>query len=788
MIENPDSNYEPVTDESSSYLLRIGEAEKAYKTWQDVCTSIEHLYANLDRMAGLDVNRELKIFWSTLQVIMPSIYAKAPVPVVVPRFKDRKPLFTVTSELLERCCVTAVQTENLNEVMLCIRDDLCIDGRGVTWVNFYDKKSGKRYSREEACPEHVDRRDFINEPARKWYEVGFVARRSWLSYKEMNERFAGKWDEIGTAVFKVLLDLKQDGGATAEPKCPVWEMWDRTNNKVVWVTEGVEKTLDEGEPHIDLEGFFPCPKPAMGTLQPGTLIPVPDFLQYKSQIEEINELTDRIHKLSEAVKVKAFYEAGSEVGDAVEAALATLDNHNIMVPVRNMSSLSMGSAGQPLIYWPVDVIVGVIKGLVELRNEIINNVYQIIGISDIMRGSTDSQETATAQQIKAEFGSVRIRDKQRELVRIARDTIAIMAEIMAEHFSQQTILDMSQMDIPTDTDIKAQVVALQKQGADIMKSAEQQAKQLMAQSKQQAQQVAQNPQAAQMVKQDPQAAHQQIAQAEQAVQQQVQQIAQQAQEQAQGIQEQITKLTETVTIEQCMKLLRNNKLRPFILDIETDSTIAADEQAEKQSRTEFVTALSTLVTNFAPLVDSKPGMAPMVGGIIKFALAPFRVGRELEGLIDEAVDNLATQASGPPPPNPDAIKAEAEAAATKQKADAAAAESAKKIELYDADIKAKQAEAQAKIQTIAALADQKATLEQRKHDLELSNMTAAEIRDAAAHQRDMQLKGLDVSKKAIDEQSAQTKAIQSAVQGHQAIKGNELKNAAQLKGNGKEPA
>ena len=60
-----------------------------------------------------------------------------------------------------------------------------------------------------------------------------------------------------------------------------------------------------------------------------------------------------------------------------------------------------------------------------LRKQIIEDIYQIMGMSDIMRGATDPNETLGAQQLKTQYGSTRIRDKQQEMVRLARDLVEI---------------------------------------------------------------------------------------------------------------------------------------------------------------------------------------------------------------------------------------------------------------------------------------------------------------------------------------------------------------------------
>src|SRR3546814_7908643 len=70
-----------------------------------------------------------------------------------------------------------------------------------------------------------------------------------------------------------------------------------------------------------------------------------------------------------------------------------------------------------------------------------------------MRGATEAQETLGAQQLKSQYGSVRVREKSAELQRVAADAVKFAAEIIAENFSNETVQDMSQMDVPTKADI-----------------------------------------------------------------------------------------------------------------------------------------------------------------------------------------------------------------------------------------------------------------------------------------------------------------------------------------------
>jgi hypothetical protein len=45
---------------------------------------------------------------------------------------------------------------------------------------------------------------------------------------------------------------------------------------------------------LKLEGFFPCPPPLNATIAQGSTIPVPDYVLYQDQAEELDDLTGRI--------------------------------------------------------------------------------------------------------------------------------------------------------------------------------------------------------------------------------------------------------------------------------------------------------------------------------------------------------------------------------------------------------------------------------------------------------------------------------------------------------------
>lgn len=286
----------------------------------------------------------------------------------------------------------------------------------------------------------------------------------------------------------------------------------------------------------------------------------------------------------------------------------------------------------------------------------IEDVYQITGLSDIMRGATVASETATAQQLKAQYGGVRVRERQEEMVRIARDLYRIAAEMLAEKVNPEKLLEMGQVtDLPKRSEIKKQVEGLKAQAKAMAEQAMQSA----------------DPN-------DPQAA--------QAVQQQVEQG-------AQPVAQQIAELEGQITREDVTAFLRDEKLRPYALDVETDSTIQPNEDAEKQRRTEFLTAITQAMGPIMQLVQAQPEAGDFAAAILRFTANGFRAGRELQQPIDDFAEKISEQAKQPRGPSPEQQQAEAEAQARQAEMALKQQEQQREDAKAQADIALKQAQA-----------------------------------------------------------------------------------------------
>lgn len=679
---------------SGAILAALKRAEKEFHPWQVICQDIDAIYS-LDTSNSVITDNgwqdsKLDLFWASFEVLKPAVYAQPPVPAIAPIFKDNRRLQNTVGELLERCTISTFVRSNIDEVMIQTRDDLLFGGRGVIWVR-YDTDDG-----QQVCYDHLDRTDFLHEPARKWSEVGWVAGGFWLTRKEMEKRFPklteGQLDNAKYTSKRE--DADDDLGVAVAQKCRVWEVWHRADNRVYWVTEGVDTILDDSEPQLKLTGFFPCPKPAYGTLKRRSLIPVPDWERYAIHFRKISDLTGRIYLLLDSVRMKGLIPAGGDVGDAIEQLIAS-DDDQMLVPVPGAQMMAQGASG--FVHWlPLKELADAIAGLIAARDELISKFYELSGISDIMRGATEAGETLGAQQLKSQYGSVRVREKIDELQRIARDVTRISAEIIAEHFSRDNILDMAQMEVPTKALITERI-------KDVEAAAKEEMEALTAKAEE----------AAQSGQVDP-------AQIQAEFQQGQQEI-------ASKFAPMLEDLSNRVTIEEVMDLLRDDKARSFAFEVETDSTILTDELQEKDSRNEFMATFTSASQGLLQMASMGEPGAKLAGEMMKFVLAPYRVGRQLDGAIEAFIDAAPEMAAAAAQEGGDT---EALAEANNKLAEAEMEKARAQMAKVEADSQLKQAENERKVMELQQKAqkDQMALMaEQEKlRQANEANMVKAE--------------------------------------------------------------
>ncbi len=735
-------------DDARPFIKMIKQAQAVFDGWQAICDDIEKLYANCEQLAATGRDRQFQIVYANLEVMKGAIYARAPRPTAVPEFETSDRVVRKAAEMLERCSTVSFRLGKVHEeVLLHCRDNLALCGRAVPWLRYYGAPRGNGFH-EKLIWEWVSRKDFLHEPARCWYQVGWVARRDFLTERQGKKRFdrrgkGGQYLERRWSGISYVNADDTDPDYKFQRKAEVWQLWHKETREVIWVHLGKDEILDRrpaAEVLADLEDFFPCPCPAYGTVEPDTLKPVPDVLFYKDQVEEIYALTNRIAALTQQLKLKGFYPSGvEELGEALERMFKEEgDDRALLEGLSNFAALGGKSLQESIVWLPIKDIIEAIRACVEMRRELKDDVYEISGISDIMRGETDPNETKGAQDLKSQYGSLRIRGKQGEMIRLADDMLAMGAEVMAEQFQPATLLSMSQMkkDLPTHDQIEAQASPIRA---------------MLSQAKMQAS-AAPPPGAMQPQPGGPPGAPPGPPQGGGPIQ-----IPPEVQKAIGAAEKKLKELEETPTVEAVIGLLRAERLRPFILKVATDSTIQPDENAEKRSRTEFVTALGQLLPQLAQMVAMNPSSVGFAIALLKFLTAPFRAGRDLDAELEQFAEGVKEQAGAPKPPSPEMVKAETEKARGAvdlegKKLDNASRQADLKSKetqaARDAEVAKAQAAADVRKTELAEAAAQRedaAAARKENHELAMANAANEKLKtELLLKDKDLELKKIDL--------------------------------------------
>ncbi len=457
--KSPASKYRRWRDE-------VIKAEKQTETFREQGQKVVKRF--LDDRDGLEgVERKFNIFSANVGILQSSLYAKIPKVSVERRFGQMNDdPARVAALLLQNCVMQDMEDDdcNFDQVMRDAVEDRLVPGLGQAWVRLetdveektleevLDPITGEvvqeaatyeEITGQEVEIDHVHWADFLWSPCRTWRERRWVGRRVYMDKDSLVERFGKELAD------QIPLDYKPDNAAAGTDNMPeyevfqkaiIYEIWDRVEKRVIWLSKGHNVLLDEKEDPLGLDDFDPCPKPLFAVTSTSNSVPKSDFVLFQDQYNELDDVNNRISLLVAACKVVGVYDAGSSgvqkmLQDGIENQLVPVDNWAIFAE-------KGGIKGQ--VDWlPLDVVIAALERLRIAREDIKGQIYELTGISDIVRGDTKASETLGAQKIKAGFASVRIQKLQDEVAGFAQGILRLKAEIICRHFTPEMILRMS---------------------------------------------------------------------------------------------------------------------------------------------------------------------------------------------------------------------------------------------------------------------------------------------------------------------------------------------------------
>ena len=570
------------------WFLELGDADKEEAEWRQRAVAVEEQY----RAEQENENQSrFHILWSNTQVLHAAIFSGDPEPDVRRRFRDKDEVGKNAAIVLERAIKYTKDNHDFKSVIDDVVTDYLLPGRGVARVRyiplmgqaedveepvtpierfdiaggesrFYVGQDGKEFEDtdgevmqgedlghfrikqgeqevvyEEVIAEYVPWDDYRQSPAKRWEDVRWVAYRTYMTRKEMVEQFG----KIGNEVNLVSnwhgdsTDSLETGKDIFE-RALVWEIWDKDADEMIIVSPGlIDKPIYRGEVPLNFKNFFPSPRPILSLRSNRTLIPVPEYILYQDQAIELNKLTARISKLIDATVVRGLYDASLK--DQLKSLFRIGETE--MFPVEGFQSLLEKGGIDGVVAWvPTEAFANAVQILLAQRASLIQAIYELTGIADVMRGSTNPNETFGAQKLKAQFGTLRLTPRQEEVARFIRDLFRLFSEVIGEEFSSESILKMVGDEVVSEEDMPA-----------------------------------------------------------------------------------------------VMEIISSDGERGFVVDVQTDSTVAADDQQGKQDVSEFMGAIGKFYSDVMLPMQAGALTPEQAQGLVAFAARRFKAGRDVEELL-----------------------------------------------------------------------------------------------------------------------------------------------------------
>lgn len=577
--------------------VREGEFEKG---WWKTAKIADDLYS-ADTKNSHSEEAVYNILYSNTEVLLPSLYSATPKPDIRSRFKgiDLKPI----PEIIERFLIVASDpghpgTDSLDAALSDAVLSALVPALGYVRI---------RYVESAAFPlifESGRYNTIIWGKASRWAKVPWVAFKHPMKREQLFKQFEISSDD------QVTKYIPSSESEEERDDCCVYEVWDKETRKVYFLSEEWEgKLVKVSDDPLGLVGFYPTPGLLLLTSKPGRLQPVPLYKYYQNQAEELNRVSTRLNKVLSAIKVRGAY--NPLLGPDLSKMLSDESMENEFVPAGEAALLAQSGGFDKHIWMlPIERLIVVAQELYKAREAIKQVIYELTGISDIIRGSSVASETATAQDLKAKWGTVRLRKMQKIVADYARDLFRMAVDCGADHIPPEIWKSITQTQLPTQQE----------------KLVAQQQLQYMQASAQQMQQMGQPPPPP-----DPK----------------------------------LLAAAQSPTMEEILAKIKIDATRTFVINVQTASTIDLDSSQDKGEVSEYMNAMGQLMSAAQPLMSLGPTGIEALKAMLAAVSQRYKFGLDISDVIKaiKYEPPPPEKPAGPPPPSPEelaVVKQEAE--------------------------------------------------------------------------------------------------------------------------------
>ena len=538
------------------------------------------------------------ILYSNTKILEPAVFSRMPKPICRPQFISNKiddySVESAAAEVMQRALEQSLEQYDFKaEVKSAVKDSL-LPGEGQISVNYDAEIVDNKVKYEYAICEYENYEDVLYGYAKRWKDVPWVGFRRYMSRADLEKKFGAKGKKCPLNKQAEVKDRVINQEHMLD-RAEVWKILDKETGDELFICDAMPEEFLSKEPQpVKFKNKLPVPKPLNYIETTGCLLPVPLFRMYSTQAKQLEKVSRRILILTDALRVRGVYDSSLS---ELEKLFKSGDNE--MIPVTNGARFQETGFDRSIWMLPLNEIVTALIELKKQERSIIEIIYEITGISDIMRGSTSAIETARAQELKSNFGTLPLQDMQEKVQGFIAEILKLKAEVIAENFSIETLQQMTGLKYPTreEKNTLLRFMAMAQGNDGILMQA--------------------------------------------------------------GIDpEEAEETLKKPTWEEIKAVLESDVLRTLSIDIETDSTLRAELVDDKRDINEVLSGVMDFIERAAPAVNA--GVLPMdaAKALLMSGVRRLKLGTEVE----DALSKIGEQKQEPQEqqPDPELLKMQAE--------------------------------------------------------------------------------------------------------------------------------
>lgn len=460
------------TEERQEHWIKeLDAARKERHAFDGVAVKTIQRYADQRTDDRAKQENRYNLFYANTEIKLSALYAHTPEADVRRRFMDANdPVSRVAGNILQRAAYIEMELDNFDQKFRQMLFDYLVPGLGVGWVRLEqeegepnmmlidDPATGETKTVPDPTPNILDQMsridyvawdDFLYAPCQVWTDCRWVARRVPMNKEAIKARFGKTATSEALAMITFEKKKATDGSETPSDKLKpkhivqsttdVYEIWDRECECIYWVCESASMPLDVKEDTNEFQDFFPTPLPPLGRFTTSSTIPRSDFTLAQDLYDMLDNLQSRASNLIECIKVKFVYDASRPELGTIFTVLG--ENKGVGVNDWQIWQSEKGGLANAIQFVPIEAFSTALQICLQNIQKVKQDIFDIEGIADYMRGQTQAYDSAAAINQKGTFASNRLGTTQKSVANYCQKLVQLKAHLMTKFYKPEILID-----------------------------------------------------------------------------------------------------------------------------------------------------------------------------------------------------------------------------------------------------------------------------------------------------------------------------------------------------------